>query len=185
MLKAFKQTTYKLPGIFQIMAATTPKPESIDTSPSTPSPTDQATQEATDGVANLTVTKKKQRKQQTEEEFQAQKAQFLESGPRINTLDWLYDQQILDNLDNLKKTDRVHMLHACEKAYYMRDYDKCLELIAQAERLFGVAPGDNLEDIKNDFALAGRKTKKSLKVERHVVDLLHIKEACLKKRRSQ
>lgn len=141
----------------------------------------------TTGVADLKIEpKKKQRKEQTEEEFEAQKAQFAVTGPQINTENWLFDQDLLDKLDNLKKTDRVHMLHACERAYYLRDYDKCLELISQAERLFGV----NLEDlsqnegIKLDFAEAGKKTKKSLKVERHVVDLLHIKEACLKKRTS-
>lgn len=138
----------------------------------------------TEGVADLSVKpKKKQRKEQTEEEFNEQKAQFQASGPQINTQDWLFDQTLLDNLDNLKKTDRVHMLHACEKAYYLRDFNKCLSLISQAEKLFGVELENTTknEDIKLDFAEAGKKTKKSLKVERHVVDLLHIKEACLKK----
>ncbi|KAF3990029.1 hypothetical protein FT663_02308 [Candidozyma haemuli var. vulneris] len=138
----------------------------------------------TEGVADLSVKpKKKQRKEQTEEEFNEQKAQFQASGPQINTQDWLFDQTLLDNLDNSKKTDRVHMLHACEKAYYLRDFNKCLSLISQAEKLFGVELENTTknEDIKSDFAEAGKKTKKSSKVERHVVDLLHIKEACLKK----
>lgn len=138
----------------------------------------------TAGVAELSVKpKKKQRKEQTEEEFEAQKAQFAATGPQINTQDWLFDQALLDKLDNLKKTDRVHMLHACERAYYLRDYSKCMELIGQAEKLFGVELEDSSknEDIKLDFADASKKTKKSLKVERHVVDLLHIKEACRRK----
>lgn len=165
-------------SLSQTLSELTPRDPQPNTSP------DKDTEQVTQGVDDLTLkSKKKQRKGQTEEEFQHQKALFHASGPQINTHDWLFDQQILDNLDNLKKTDRVHMLHACEKAYYMRDYRKCLELIAQAERLFGVVLEDDSqnESIKQDFADSGRKTKKSLKVERHVVDLLHIKEACLKK----
>lgn len=156
-------------------------------SPTQPDQNKPDQENITTAVADLKIEpKKKQRKKQTEEEFEAQKAQFAATGPQINTENWLFDQALLDKLDNLKKTDRVHMLHACERAYYLRDYDKCLELIGQAERLFGV----NLEDltknegIKLEFAEAGKKTKKYLKVERHVVDLLHIKEACLRKRAS-
>lgn len=122
--------------------------------------------------------KAKARKTQTAEEFQAQKDAFNASGPRINTEDWLYEESALAALDNDKKTDRVHMLHACERAYFHRDYEKCLSLIAQGEALFGVV---DEEQQKQDFENAGRKTKKSSKVERHVVELLHIKEACLKR----
>lgn len=127
--------------------------------------------------------KPKARKQQTDEEFAAQKQQFDQTGPRTNTSHWLYDQEILSQLDSTKKTDRVHILHACERAYFQRDYQKCLELITVGERLFGVELEDENanSEIKQEFANLGRKTKKSSKVERHVVELLHIKEACLRK----
>lgn len=129
----------------------------------------------------------RQRKPQSEEEYLAQKKQFQEEGPRINTSEWLYNEEVLSNLDNSKKTDRTHMLHACERAYYMRDYNKCLELIEKAEKLFGVGLEDEEDNdqLKKDFSSAGKKTKKSLKVERHVVELFHIKESCLAKKLAQ
>lgn len=134
-----------------------------------------------ESIQELTLEKKpKARKAQTEEEYDEQKQEFLISGPRINTSDWLYQEDRLSTLDNSKKTDRVHMLHACEKAYFVKDYLKCLSLISQAEVLFGVEL-EEADKIKEDFSNSGRKTKKSSKVERHVVELLHIKEACIKK----
>lgn len=141
-------------------------------------------EEAQKSIAQLTLEKKpKQRKGQSEEEFLAQKSQFLNSGPKINKEDWLFDESLLKNLDNSQKLDRVHMLHVCEKAYFNRDYNLCLQYIKRAEQLFGVdldSPSDT-EDMKQNFSSAGRKTKKSSKVERHVVELIHIKESCLKK----
>lgn len=135
-------------------------------------------------LAQLGLDKKpKQRKSQTDEQFLQQKEQFAATGPCINKEGWLFNSKTLLVLDNLKKLDRVHMLHVCEKAYFDRDYHGCLEYIKQAEKLFGVAldnESDN-EDIKQAFSSAGRKTKKSSKVERHVVELLHIKESCLKR----
>lgn len=128
--------------------------------------------------------KPKQRKAQTEEQFLQQKEQFHREGPRINTEEWLYNENILNQLDNTKKIDRTHMLHSCEKAYFMRDYDRCLELVEVAEKLFGVELQDESanDDIKKDFSDSAKKTRKSHKLERHVVDLLHIKEACLSKK---
>ncbi|EGV65241.1 hypothetical protein PSN45_002615 [Yamadazyma tenuis] len=120
--------------------------------------------------------KKKVRKPQSEEEYQFQKHLFTQSGPTINTDTWLYDEQALEDLDKDKKTDRMRMLNACEKAYYDRNYPKCLELIAQAETLFGVHqhPVTTREDLDT-------KVKKSNRVERHITDLVHIKEKCLHK----
>lgn len=140
--------------------------------------------QATEAIEGLELQKKpKVRKQQTEAEFDAQKLQFKATGPRINTSDWLFDPEVIASLDNTKKTDRVHILHACEKAYFMRDYDKCLSLIGVGEKLFGVELEDenSNQELKEEFSNAGRKVKKSSKVERHVVELLHIKEACLRK----
>lgn len=143
-----------------------------------------AVDQAAETVAGLTLEKKpKVRKPQTEYEFNEQKAQFQSTGPRINTSDWLYDEDVLEKLDSTKKVDRVHILHACEKAYYMRDYEKCLSLISMGEKIFGVELEDESANnkLKKEFSNAGRKVKKSSKVERHVVELLHIKEACLRK----
>lgn len=146
--------------------------------------TKDAVEKAVEQVNDLLLEKKpKQRKAQTEEEFLEQKAQYEASGPKINTENWLFDQEGLDALDNSKKIDRVHILHACEKAYYLRDYSHCLLLIERGEKLFGVQLKDDEtnSNLKADFASSGRKTKKSSKVERHVMELLHIKEACIRK----
>lgn len=132
-------------------------------------------------VEQLNLEKKpKVRRPQSEEEFASQKLEFQTSGPRIHTSNWLYDSTILENLDSTKKVDRVHILHACEKAYFSRDYEKCLSLILTAEKLFGVKL-DDVNELKEEFANLGRKTKKSSKVERHVIELIHIKEACARK----
>lgn len=126
---------------------------------------------------------KKVRKDQSEEDYLSQKLQFYSTGPTLNTEDWLYDPEGLNQLDNSKKTDRVRMLNACEKAYYQRDYTKCLSLIKRAESLFQVQLDNKKEneDIKSDFESSGKKTRKSAKVDRHIVELLHIKERCLEK----
>ncbi|OBA19375.1 hypothetical protein METBIDRAFT_47089 [Metschnikowia bicuspidata var. bicuspidata NRRL YB-4993] len=148
-------------------------------------PVHKIVDEATKGLEQLEVQEKKpkQRKAQSEEEYLEQKRQFAESGPQVNSDDWLFDEDLVSSLDNTKKFDRVHILHACEKAYFIKDYRKCLELIQLGERLFGVELDDDSvnDGLKTDFQNAGRKTRKSTKVERHVVELLHIKEACLKK----
>ena len=145
----------------------------------------QLIDDATKGLQQLDVKEKKpkQRKAQSDEEFLEQKRQFLDAGPQINTDTWLFDEDRLHSLDSTKKLDRVHILHACEKAYFLRDYEKCLELIKVAGGLFHIELDNETvnDDLKIDFQNAGRKTRKSTKVERHVVDLLHIKEACLKR----
>ncbi|CUM55712.1 unnamed protein product [Debaryomyces tyrocola] len=126
---------------------------------------------------------KKVRKEQSEEDYISQKLQFYSTGPTLNTEDWLYDPEGLNQLDNSKKTDRVRMLNACEKAYYQKQYRKCLDLIRRAESLFEVQLNneEENEDIKSDFESSGKKTRKSAKVDRHIVELLHIKERCLEK----
>lgn len=126
------------------------------------------------------ASKRKQRKPQTEEEFCTQKTQFLSAGPQINEEGWLLKDDTIDLLDPQRKIDRVQMLNACERAYFERDYHRCLELVAQAYQLFGVED-DDTEQLQRDFEALGRKTKKSAKVERHVVELGHIKLRCLAK----
>ena len=96
---------------------------------------------------------KKVRKEQSEEDYLSQKLQFYSTGPTLNTEDWLYNPEELNQLDNSKKTDRVRMLNACEKSYYQKDYNKCLDLIRRAESLFEVQLDneEENEDIKSDF----------------------------------
>lgn len=114
---------------------------------------------------------KKQRKSQPEEEYQLQYKQFTESGPRINKDDWLVDAISLDHIDKDKKSDRSLMLHAIEKAYYDREYEKCMELIRSAELLFEVKGHVERESLD-------KKIRKSAKIERHVTDLLYMKKKC-------
>lgn len=125
-------------------------------------------------IANTDKKKKKVRKPQTEEEYEIQKHIFQSQGPTINTDEWLY--QLPDNLDNTKKPDRVMVLNACEKAYYDRDYDKCLELVKKAEIFFEV-DYDKIIPLQQ----LNKKTQKSAKIERHILDLIHIKQKCLEK----
>lgn len=129
----------------------------------------------------------KTRKGQTEEQYFQQKKQFFATGPLLNTEDWLANEEDWKTLDNDKKTDRIRMINACERAYYQRDYRKCMDLIAATEKLFGVDLNDeeSNERTKDEFETLGRKTKKSAKVERHVVDLMHIKERCLRQLEGQ
>ena len=126
------------------------------------------------------ASKRMQRKPQTEEEFSAQKNQFVNAGPQINEEGWLLQDDTIKLLDPQRKIDRVQMLNACERAYFERDYHRCLELVTQAYQLFGVED-DDTEQLQRDFEALGRKTKKSAKVERHVVELGHIKQRCLQK----
>lgn len=121
----------------------------------------------------------KVRKPQTDEEFLIQKRQFQEQGPTINTDEWLYDTDILNGLSQDKKCDRMHILHACEKAYYTKDYKRCMDLISLGEQMFGVDA--NEQQLKRDFNESSKKVKKSAKLERHVVELIHIKEKCVQK----
>lgn len=140
--------------------------------------------QATDSVDALSLEAPKRRKAQLEESFQANLQSYRERGPLLNTQDGLFDETRLANLDNSQKLDRVFILNACEKAYFQRNYTKCLELIAVGERLFGTTLED-ADTLKLEFSSAGKKTKKSSKVERHVMELLKIKEACLRRMDSE
>lgn len=125
---------------------------------------------------------KKSRKKQTDEEYLAQKRQFFEEGPTINSDNWLLDEEILKRSNNLKKSDRVKLLNACERAYYLKDYIKCLELVKIAEKVFGVELDDDEKlKLKEDFETSGKKVKKSAKIEKHIIELINIKEHAQKK----
>ncbi|CAH6718491.1 hypothetical protein CLIB1444_01S07932 [[Candida] jaroonii] len=114
--------------------------------------------------------KSKQRKGQTDEEYEIQKQIFHENGPLVNDQDWLLDEDDLANLDKDNKYDRTRIIFACEKLYFERKFDKCLELIQFGEKFYDTEiPTDN------------GKTKKSSSIDRQVMELSHIKEKCLSK----
>lgn len=123
---------------------------------------------------------RRNRKEQTAQDFLEQKRQFFSSGPLVQTEDWLFDMAELESLNKDSKIDRTTFLHACENAYYLKNYNKCLALISRGEDLFGLKKNHD-EEVKESFNNANRKTKKSAVVDRHIVELLHIKEKCLKK----
>ncbi|CAK7902939.1 hypothetical protein CAAN1_18S00276 [[Candida] anglica] len=124
----------------------------------------------------------KVRKPQTEEEYQIQRSQYYAEGPFLNTENWLYEEIENHPLDENRKSDRVVVIHACEKAYFNRDYHKCLELISAGETLFGV-DGTTVSRAQkqSEYEAAGIKVAKSAKIEKHILELLSIKERCLQK----
>ncbi|KAG2732658.1 hypothetical protein G9P44_003648 [Scheffersomyces stipitis] len=115
----------------------------------------------------------KKRKPQTDEQYKEQLASYRQSGPRINTEDWLYDDLQPSDFQNSSKSDRVRLLQAVEKAYFKQDYLRCRQLISLAQAVFGI---EDEEEAKAAWDQSGRKVKKSAKLERHVIDLLHIKQ---------
>ncbi|CAK9441048.1 uncharacterized protein LODBEIA_P49170 [Lodderomyces beijingensis] len=126
--------------------------------------------------------KKKQRRPQTEAEYQHQLDLWRTTGPQINTETWLYEK--LDQLDPENRAHRVKILHACEKAYYERDWNLCLQMCHVAESLFGVELDSmtaDARDVAAPPALENKKTRKSSKVERHVFELHAIKLRCLQR----
>lgn len=126
------------------------------------------------GLAPGAKKPKKVRKGQSEEEYMKQKTQFHESGPLINTDDWLYDEQALLNLNKDQKTDRIRILHACEKAYYDRNYHKCLQFIGIAGNLFEI-------DLQAAAESLDPNDKKVCKMDRHILDLIYIRKKCMEK----
>lgn len=139
---------------------------------------------ASSGSCNALKKSKKVRKGQTSEEYLAQKSQFFKEGPFINSENWLYDaatENSQKELNEKQKTDRVIMLHAVEREYYSRNYLRCLELIHRAEVLFDVGDEETTEHLEHEYKSAGIVTKKSAKIEKHILELLQIKERCLKR----
>lgn len=109
----------------------------------------------------------KQRKGQSDEEFIQQKLEY-NNGPPISSTDWLVDAFDSDTLDTNLKTDQTIMFHACERVYFMRDYDRCLGMIDKIEKVV-----DNLRD--SDL---GKYTK----LKKQIIELDLLKEKCLIKR---
>lgn len=74
---------------------------------------------------------------QTLEDYAEQRDAFLRVGPQINNDSWLFDHA--DNVatsDPTSKTNRSAIVHACELAYYMRDYERCTSILSQARALW-------------------------------------------------
>ncbi|KAI5965558.1 uncharacterized protein KGF55_000920 [Candida pseudojiufengensis] len=127
----------------------------------------------------------KQRKPQTEEEYQYQLKLWQESGPQINTENWLYEEIFNKKLDPNLKINRVKILHGCEKAYYNKDWVKCLEICKIGSNLFNVDLNEVGETMKHNLSLEKRRQRISNKIERHIVDLYNIQERCLERIREE
>ncbi|WLF80211.1 hypothetical protein PVL30_003987 [Lodderomyces elongisporus] len=123
---------------------------------------------------------KKQRKPQTQEEYNHQLQLWQKTGPQINTETWLYEN--MDNLNVDNKADRTKALHACEKAYYERDWTKCLQMCKVAELLFGVDFGEleaEEEALLQQFKDVKKKSRICSKLEKQVYELWNIKSRCI------
>lgn len=120
----------------------------------------------------------KQRKPQTAEEYAHQLSLWRSSGPQINTETWLFED--VDKLNPIQsKVDSAKLLHACEKAYYLRDWNKCLELCNLGAELFDVELDEVGDAMKQELQLTSRRKRLGKKHERSVVDLYDIKQRCL------
>lgn len=70
--------------------------------------------------------KVKKRKSQSEEDFQRQ-AELYQKGPVIQTPSWLL-QRDYNSSDHSAKIERGYLKSAAERAFYMRDYPRAIEL---------------------------------------------------------
>ncbi|CAN6644349.1 hypothetical protein TRVA0_020S01684 [Trichomonascus vanleenenianus] len=86
------------------------------------------------GKPQQPLQKLKKRKSQSEEAFEAQKEQYKQ-GPLIQTDNWLMEK---DFGEAENKLDRNIVKNAAERAFYIKDYSKALEILDQAT---GFAPG--------------------------------------------
>uniref|UniRef100_A0A060T967 ARAD1D13222p n=1 Tax=Blastobotrys adeninivorans TaxID=409370 RepID=A0A060T967_BLAAD len=68
----------------------------------------------------------KKRKSQSEEDFQRQ-AQLYQKGPVVQTPSWLL-QRDYNSVDHSAKIERGYLKSAAERAFYMRDYPRAIEL---------------------------------------------------------
>ncbi|KAG5418913.1 hypothetical protein I9W82_003631 [Candida metapsilosis] len=124
----------------------------------------------------------KQRKPQTAEEYAHQLDLWRSSGPQINTETWLYED--VDKLIPIEsKVDSAKLLHACEKAYYLRDWDQCLSLCNLGAKLFAVDLEEVGDVMKQELQSTSRRKRLNKKHERSVVDLYDIKQRCLSRMR--
>lgn len=70
----------------------------------------------------------KKRKPQSEEDF-AQQKQVYKDGPPIQNIDWFDKLDLAHFKDVSIKIDRGAVLHAAERAFFMRDYGRALEVL--------------------------------------------------------
>lgn len=84
------------------------------------------------------------RKGQSEEHYQAQKSQFWNQGPTINTQEWLLEAS---PITSNSKTENAKSLHKLEKLYFTRNYRGCLN---ESEALSTqITDSKILEDIRD------------------------------------
>lgn len=67
------------------------------------------------------------RKPQSEQEFQQQLKQY--TAPLIQTETWLFEKDYKKDCDPSSKFDRNVLKNAIERAYYLRNYAKVVELV--------------------------------------------------------
>lgn len=120
--------------------------------------------------------KAKVRKGQSQEEFEIQKQIYHANGPLINTQDWLIDPQLLSRLNNNNKYDRTRVIFACEKLYFERKYEECFRMIEFGEKFYDV----KLDEVESTNSVNGKKQKSS-KIDRQIIELMHIKQKCIAK----
>ncbi|EEQ45382.1 conserved hypothetical protein [Candida albicans WO-1] len=130
---------------------------------------------------------KRQRKIQTEEEYNYQLNRWRETGPMINTDTWLNEVNLAE-LDISDKLDRVKLLHVCELHYYKRDYSTCLKVINVGESLYGVdlnKVGPKIKQLNNKETTEENEEEEEVKwdknIEKNIAELYHIKMRCLAK----
>ncbi|CDR44962.1 CYFA0S16e00518g1_1 [Cyberlindnera fabianii] len=87
----------------------------------------------------------KVRKGQTEEEFQEQKRDFQETGPVLNTLTWL-EENDLNDIDPTKKSDRLKLENLAQRLYYKREYSECLKVAELGLELFKDIPKKRIQN---------------------------------------
>lgn len=104
---------------------------------------------------NQTQSKKtvKQRKAQTQEEFEEQVRQYKD-GPPIQEEGWLDNK----TFDPESKIERGYLKSAAERAYYLKDYKRVIEVLDQAKN-WDIKPKEqsDLNEIRQ-AALAKMKT---------------------------
>ncbi|CAN3373922.1 hypothetical protein DIURU_005574 [Diutina rugosa] len=85
----------------------------------------------------------KQRKPQSEEEFQKQKTQYWTDGPAVTERGWqLPPDPDTFTWDLSLKPNRNRLIQALEYTYFNRDYELCLRLVTRGQQLFAEVKDD-------------------------------------------
>ncbi|GMM31316.1 hypothetical protein DAMA08_040610 [Martiniozyma asiatica (nom. inval.)] len=117
----------------------------------------------------------KVRKGQTQEEYIAQRDEFLQKGPLIqkdnftsNYCNTELSKPGIYVLTDKEKIEKERMIHGLERLYYLREYENCLERIEQIKKGIAIPEG-------------GLEGKKNKTLKRLVGELDSLLEKCLKR----